>query len=117
MILRRREDDDGDRDDEAKKKAWSARSGEARVDGKTRTETLRRRRDPKVDRVVARLHEKGEEGYHEMRQDKGRRKDHKVVARAHCAAAGELGTAAAMAISGEGFRRRGCAREGEKGTR
>ena len=58
--LRLWEDDDDVRDDEAKTKAWSTWSGTARVDVEVRTETLRRRRDPKVDRVVDLLHEKGE---------------------------------------------------------
>ena len=38
-----------------------------------------------------------------MRKDKGTRGDHKVVARAHPFAGGELKTVAVTTISGEGF--------------
>ena len=38
-----------------------------------------------------------------MRQDKGRRKDHKVVARAHRVVAGEPNTVAEGSDSGERF--------------
>jgi hypothetical protein len=50
-----------------------------------------------------------------MRQIKGIRFDHKVVARTHRVVADELNTAAGSRISGEQIRRPGCTREGEKG--
>jgi hypothetical protein len=115
VILRRREDDDGVRDDEAKTMVAAAWSGAARVGVEVRTETRRRRRDPKVDVDVVLLREKGRKGYQRMRTGERRRGDHRVVAQTHRVADAELTTAAVLSNSGERSWERRCARERENG--
>ena len=51
--------------------------------------------------VVDLLRVKGNGEHHWMRPDEGKRKDHKMAALTHRAAAGELATVAAMTNSGE----------------
>ena len=70
-----------------------------------------RRRDAVVDRDDVLLREKGKGGAQWVRKDKGRRADHKVVARTHWVAGGELDTAATTSNSGEGSWAARCARE------
>ena len=96
--------------------ARSTWSGTARNGVEVRPEEYRTPARVRVAGDVDLLCEKKNEGHQQVRTGERIRIDHKVVARAHCAAAGELGTAAAMAILRRGiYADLGNGREGKGG--
>ena len=111
MKFRRWRDDDDAREDEARTMVTVSWSGAARNGIGKRPEELRTPVRCEDDRVDVRLREKGKGGAQWVRKDKGRRADHKVVARTHWVAGGELDTAATTSNSGEGSWAARCARE------
>ena len=78
-----------------------ARSGEVRVDGKTRTEMQPRSGDLGLDRVDAGVHQKYREDAQWMRKDEGYHGDQELVAEAHRIAGDEGWSVAEVLDSGE----------------
>ena len=95
--------------------ARSTWSGTARNGVEVRPEEYRTPTRVRVAGDVDLLCEKKNEGHQRVRTGERRRVDHKVVARAHRMAGGELYTAAALTDSGELFLRPGGTKERGKG--